>query len=872
MAKQILIVEDERIVAEDIRRSLENLGYFVSAVASSGMEALKKTQENIPDLALVDIVLRGTMDGIETARQMHTHFNIPVVYLTAYDDEETLHRAKTTEPYGYLLKPFKERELHTTIEMALHKHEMEKKVKENAEQLFTTISSIHHGVITTDTHGLVTFMNPAAEKLTGWSQKDAVGNPLNNVFHTLTESGQQPLVSSVLSKGTAFRQDSALLVNQNGTKLLIDERAAPLKDDEGAIIGAVVVFSDISGRQQMEEALRESEARYKALFDRTLYCIYVYDLEGRFLDANEATLHLLGYTKEEIPFLTISSLLDEDQLQKAQKITEEIVNTGSQRIPVQYRLKRKNGDYVWVETEGSLIYWYGKPYAIQGIARNITERKRAEKELKKLFEASKLINSTMDIEEIFKFISNSIHELVDFDNFIIFLVSEDGGNVYSAYPEGIKSSEQTKLQFGQEAVGQCIKTKETMLLDAGDGAHVVFGAAPASEIMIPLVIESECVGALYISKSASGYTQEDVHVLKPLGEVVSSAIQNSRLYDEIQNLNRELEQRIAERSRRTEIILSTRQSLQPETSWEKGLVTIVESMKKLGFDRCSVFLVDSMRKTLYSHFGTGFQLPDTSMSIPLKEIEYFGVKCVLGKRTIHVKDFTKVKGKQISSDSQSFVWVPIVVRGEAFAALAADNVKSGRIVTEEDVKDLEILAGMCAAFIDRTRVLIEPVAEKSLPTELKFALNVSECSIVTEVKPKKSFEIFVDLVTHGIPGFVISREFPEKVKRKYKLEKTPTVWLSKSQVDFAVDPNDLSKLMYILENFTKKSSESVVLMDGLEYLITQNGFDAVLKYLHELKDMVVLNNSRLIIPLHKEALSVREYSILERGFTILEPK
>jgi hypothetical protein len=169
-------------------------------------------------------------------------------------------------------------------------------------------------------------------------------------------------------------------------------------------------------------------------------------------------------------------------------------------------------------------------------------------------------------------------------------------------------------------------------------------------------------------------------------------------------------------------------------------------------------------------------------------------------------------------------------------------------------------------------VLIEPVAEKNLSTELKFALNASECSIVTEVKPKKSFEMFVDLVTHGIPGFVISREFPEKVKRKYKLEKTPTVWLSKSQVDFAVDPNDLSKLMYILENFTKKSSESVVLMDGLEYLITQNGFDAVSKYLHELKDMIVLNNSRLIIPLHKEALSVREYSILERGFTILEPK
>ncbi len=118
----ILIVEDERIVAEDIQKSLENLGYSVSAIVPSGEKAIQKAEEDNPDLVLMDIVLKGDMDGIEAAEQIYSHFNIPVVYLTAHADEKKLQRAKATESYGYLLKPFEDEELHTTIEMALHRH------------------------------------------------------------------------------------------------------------------------------------------------------------------------------------------------------------------------------------------------------------------------------------------------------------------------------------------------------------------------------------------------------------------------------------------------------------------------------------------------------------------------------------------------------------------------------------------------------------------------------------------------------------------------------------------------------------------------------------------------------------------------------
>lgn len=123
MAKEkILVVEDERIVAKDIVKSLQRLGYKVVASVASGEEALQKVIEAQPDLVLMDIMLKGKMDGIETTEEIHKNFDIPVIYLTAYADEKTLGRAKITEPFGYIIKPFDERDLHTTIEIALRRH------------------------------------------------------------------------------------------------------------------------------------------------------------------------------------------------------------------------------------------------------------------------------------------------------------------------------------------------------------------------------------------------------------------------------------------------------------------------------------------------------------------------------------------------------------------------------------------------------------------------------------------------------------------------------------------------------------------------------------------------------------------------------
>lgn len=134
----ILVVEDESIVAKDIQNSLRKLGYNVPTTVSSGEEAVATAEETSPDLVLMDIMLKGEISGIEAADQIRNNFDIPVIYLTAYADESTLAKAKITEPYGYIIKPFKEIDLHTTIEMALYKHSKEAQIRKERD-LYSSI-------------------------------------------------------------------------------------------------------------------------------------------------------------------------------------------------------------------------------------------------------------------------------------------------------------------------------------------------------------------------------------------------------------------------------------------------------------------------------------------------------------------------------------------------------------------------------------------------------------------------------------------------------------------------------------------------------------------------------------------------------------
>ncbi len=173
--KQILVVEDEAVTAIDIQNTLQKLGYDVPATVASGEEAIVKAKEEKPDLILMDIMLAGQMDGIEAAKQIRSRFNIPVVYLTAHSDDEILKRAKITEPFGYIVKPFGDRCLKTTVEMALYKAEIDNKLRASKASFFNIVEKSTDGVVIVDKGGIVHFVNHATETLFGRKAKDLVG-------------------------------------------------------------------------------------------------------------------------------------------------------------------------------------------------------------------------------------------------------------------------------------------------------------------------------------------------------------------------------------------------------------------------------------------------------------------------------------------------------------------------------------------------------------------------------------------------------------------------------------------------------------------------------------------------------------------------
>ena len=251
MSARILIVEDERITAEDLRDILTDLGYSVTASVSSGPEAIERAEETSPDLALMDIRIKGDMDGTETARILRERFNIPVVYLTAHADSATLSRAKLAAPLGYITKPFQEAELHASIEIALHKHREDLKARKQEEVLASTLRAMADGVIAVDRNKVVTLFNPSAEAWTGWKSADAVGQTLHQVFPLADGASGEEIETPlwrVLAEGTVEDMSGdVLLVDRGRQKHAISVSLAPTRDHHDEVSGAVVVFGRPGG-------------------------------------------------------------------------------------------------------------------------------------------------------------------------------------------------------------------------------------------------------------------------------------------------------------------------------------------------------------------------------------------------------------------------------------------------------------------------------------------------------------------------------------------------------------------------------------------------------------------------------------------------
>jgi DNA-binding response OmpR family regulator len=180
-SERILVVEDDQAVADLIARYLKRSGYEVAACVGTGEEAFHQAERTRPHLALMDIGLRGALDGVQTAERLRARFDIPVVFLTGLADDATIKRSQDAKAFGYVLKPFRQEDLRTSIDLALSKHQVESKLRRIEGWFTAAIKSIADAVITTDDSAHITFLNPVAEALLGWRLDETLGRPLEQV-------------------------------------------------------------------------------------------------------------------------------------------------------------------------------------------------------------------------------------------------------------------------------------------------------------------------------------------------------------------------------------------------------------------------------------------------------------------------------------------------------------------------------------------------------------------------------------------------------------------------------------------------------------------------------------------------------------------
>ncbi len=299
---RLLIVEDEGLVAHDIETMAQRAGYEVCGLATSGEEALQLASSLKPDVALIDIILKGPLDGIEVAQKIWGELEIPAIYVTAYADELTLNRARETAPFGYILKPFDERELRVNIEMALFKSQLELKLREREHYLATILRTIGDAVIAADGQGRVTYLNPAAEKLTGWKTSDALSQSLENVF--------QPINFQALSE-----LPEVFLKSKTGQLTPVEYISSPLKLKSPEVNGKLIVVRDISERVRAEKEIFQGWQRLQKALEGTIQALaltieirdpYTAGHQRRVSELASAMAEVLGLSSDQVQGIKVA--------------------------------------------------------------------------------------------------------------------------------------------------------------------------------------------------------------------------------------------------------------------------------------------------------------------------------------------------------------------------------------------------------------------------------------------------------------------------------------------------------------------------------------------------------------------------------------
>ncbi|EMN72430.1 PAS domain S-box protein, partial [Leptospira interrogans serovar Bataviae str. UI 08561] len=252
----ILIVDDEWLIAFNLQLSLQKLGYKIAGTARTADEALEMAERTNPDLILMDIRIEGELDGIQAAEKIQKKMDIPVIFMTAFADEETFNRAvDKASLFGYISKPFQPTSLKNSIEIALKQQKRFGRVKEEGKEFKDVIQNIGEGAISLDREGKILFMNRTAEYLTGWSLSEVQGEYGEKVLRFSTNKGENIRAM----ESDRLRYIPSLLTRNDGSKIQVAFRVSAVRDEKGFIVGSIIMLSEITALSISEKEKSEME-------------------------------------------------------------------------------------------------------------------------------------------------------------------------------------------------------------------------------------------------------------------------------------------------------------------------------------------------------------------------------------------------------------------------------------------------------------------------------------------------------------------------------------------------------------------------------------------------------------------------------------
>jgi PAS domain S-box-containing protein len=327
MTGKVLIVEDEPIVALDLQQELEKFGCEVVALAESADEALIAAEESLPDLALMDLHIAGSLDGIQTARLLRDAYQVPSIFLTAYSDDVTIERAVREMPYGYLTKPFQTRELKATLQVALHKAKVDAGVRKAHGRIATTVDGMHEALITVTMAGDIQFVNAAGERMTGCTREEATGRHLREVLD-LRDTRNQPILIPARHGISSPIEEFGLSLCQPGqASLTVDVAISPVTDNAGMQTGYVLTIR--RAEERMRSQVVEDAFNAADLFELAPMAMVQLDSTGHIVRVNQALVQESGVAMESLVGRTLTGLSMDPDPRIAGKLMHRLLEGGA---------------------------------------------------------------------------------------------------------------------------------------------------------------------------------------------------------------------------------------------------------------------------------------------------------------------------------------------------------------------------------------------------------------------------------------------------------------------------------------------------------------------------------------------------------------